>query len=128
MDTVTLGMDFEEDGMKILLMGATGRIGRQVADEARRRGHEVTGVTRGGAEGTAKADAHDSDAVAALAKGHDAVVLAVSPPRDGSHPEGPRLGAGRGALEGTRKAGVRRLVVVGGAGSLEAVPGVRHVD
>ncbi|MBD2897981.1 NAD(P)H-binding protein [Spirillospora sp. NPDC000708] len=129
MDTFTCGTDTEEDDdMKILLIGATGMIGRRVADEARRRGHEVTGVTRSGAEGTAKADAHDADAIAALAEGHDAVVLAVSPPRDGSEPEGPLLSAGRGALEGTRKAGVRRIVVVGGAGSLEAAPGLRHVD
>ncbi|MFP3968628.1 NAD(P)H-binding protein, partial [Actinomadura fulvescens] len=38
------------------------------------------------------------------------------------------LAAGRAVLDGVREAGVRRLVVVGGAGSLEVAPGVRLVD
>ncbi|QXJ25195.1 NAD(P)H-binding protein [Actinomadura graeca] len=114
--------------MRILLIGATGMIGQRVADEARRRGHEVTGVTRSGKDGTAQAEASDAAAVAALAEGHDAVVLAVAPPRDGSEAAGPLVAAGRGTLAGLRSAGVRRLVVVGGAGSLEVAPGVRLVD
>ncbi|MFI0482164.1 NAD(P)-dependent oxidoreductase [Actinomadura sp. 9N215] len=114
--------------MRILLIGATGMIGRRVADEARRRGHEVTGVTRSGDDGTAKADALDTEAVAALAEGHDAAVLAVAPPRDGSDPTGPLVAAARGVFEALRRAGVRRLAVVGGAGSLEVAPGVRVVD
>ncbi|WP_084958811.1 NAD(P)-dependent oxidoreductase [Thermoactinospora rubra] len=114
--------------MKILLIGATGMIGSRIAAEARGRGHEVTGATRSGAQGTVALQASDAEAVAEAAKGHDAVVLAVSPPRDGSDPSGPTLAAGRGVLDGARKAGVSRLVVVGGAGSLEVAPGQRLVD
>ncbi|MFG2086345.1 NAD(P)-dependent oxidoreductase [Spirillospora sp. NPDC048824] len=114
--------------MRILLIGATGMIGRRVADEARRRGHEVTGVTRSGNEGTARAEARDTEAIAALAKGHDAAVLSVPPPRDGSETTGPLLATTRGVLDGLRRADVRRLIVVGGAGSLEIAPGVRLVD
>lgn len=110
--------------MKILLIGATGMIGSRIAAEARRRGHEVTGVTRSGAEGTARAEASDAAAVA----GHDAAVLSVPPPRDGSETTGPLLAITRGVLDGLREAGVRRLIVVGGAGSLEVAPGVRLVD
>lgn len=114
--------------MRILLIGATGMIGRRIAAEARDRGHEVTGVTRTGDEGTARAEASDAAAIAGLAEGHDAVVLTVPPPRDGSETTGPLLAATRGVLDGLRRAGVRRLVVVGGAGSLEVAPGVRLVD
>ncbi|MFI0407263.1 NAD(P)-dependent oxidoreductase [Actinomadura sp. 3N508] len=114
--------------MRILLIGATGMIGRRVADEALRRGHEVTGVTRSGNGGTVRADASDASAIAGLAKGHDAAVLAIAPPRDGTDPIAPLLAAGRGVLDGLRQAGVRRLAVVGGAGSLEVAPGVRVVD
>ncbi|MFI6326331.1 NAD(P)-dependent oxidoreductase [Nonomuraea sp. NPDC050556] len=114
--------------MKILLIGANGMIGSRVAAEATSRGHEVTGVSRSGANGTHVADAHDASAIAALAAGQDAVVLAIAPPRDGSETTGPLLAAGRGVLDGLRKAGVRRLVVVGGAGSLEVAPGKRLVD
>ncbi|MCG5216231.1 NAD(P)H-binding protein [Streptosporangium soli] len=114
--------------MRVLLFGATGMIGSRVAAEARARGHEVTGVTRGGAGETVTGDASDARAVAALAAGHDAVVLAVAPPRDGSAAAAPLLAVGLGVLDGLRKAGVRRLLVVGGAGSLEVAPGERLVD
>lgn len=114
--------------MKILLIGASGMVGSRVAAEARNRGHELTGVTRSGAGDTKVADASDSSAVAELAAGHDAVVLAIAPPRDGSPQLEPLLAAGRGVLDGLRLAHVRRLIIVGGAGSLEVAPGVRLVD
>ncbi|MFC4906762.1 NAD(P)-dependent oxidoreductase [Actinomadura gamaensis] len=114
--------------MRILLIGATGMVGSRVAAEARARGHEVTGVSRSGKDGTARAQASDADAVAGLARGHDAIVLAVAPPRDGSEPVAPLLADGRGVLEAARRSGVRRLVIVGGAGSLEVAPGKRLVD
>ncbi|WP_328752852.1 NAD(P)H-binding protein [Streptomyces sp. NBC_00285] len=114
--------------MRILLIGATGMIGSRIAAEAGERGHEVTGVTRNGKDGTLAADASDADTVARLAAGHDAVVLAVSPPRGGIEATESLLEVGRGVLDGVRRAGVRRLVVVGGAGILEVSPGVRVVD
>ncbi|GGK51074.1 NAD(P)-dependent oxidoreductase [Streptomyces flaveus] len=114
--------------MRILLFGATGMIGSRIAAEAGERGHEVTRATRSGKDGTLAADASDADTVARLAAGHDAVVLAVSPPRDGIEASESLLEVGRGVLDGVRRAGVRRLVVVGGAGILEVSPGVRVVD
>jgi hypothetical protein len=114
--------------MRILLIGAGGMIGRRVAAEAGSRGHEVTGVTRSGTGGTAAADASDAETVAALAAGCDAAVLAVPPPRDDPQPSRALLAAGRGVLAGLRKAGVSRLVVAGGAGSLEVAPGMRLID
>ncbi|MFF2432333.1 NAD(P)-dependent oxidoreductase [Streptomyces mirabilis] len=114
--------------MRILLFGATGMIGSRIAAEAGERGHEVTGATRSGKDGTLAADASDADTVARLAAGHDAVVLAVSPPRGGIEATESLLQVGRGVLDGVRRAGVRRLVVVGGAGILEVSPGVRVVD
>lgn len=114
--------------MRIVVVGAGGMIGQRVAAEARGRGHGVTGVTRSGTGGTAVADAADSAAVAALSAGHDAVVLAVPPPRHDPDPSRALVAAGHGVLDGLRIAGVRRLVVVGGAGSLQVAPGVRLID
>ncbi|MEV0586943.1 NAD(P)H-binding protein [Nonomuraea sp. NPDC050310] len=114
--------------MQILVIGATGMIGSRVVAEALRRGHRVTGATRSGADGTKVVQASDPKAVAELAKGHDAVVMAVSPPRDGSEPVGPFLADGRGVLTGTHDARVGRLVIVGGAGSLEVAPGLPLMD
>ncbi|MGW7518195.1 NAD(P)-dependent oxidoreductase [Streptomyces sp. NPDC054796] len=123
--------------MKILLFGATGMVGSRIAAEALRRGHEVTAVSRSGKapasgeEGgltAVAADASDAGTVTRLAEGHDAVASALAPPRDGSAPAAPFLADNRALIEGVRNSGVRRLVVVGGAGSLEVAPGTELVD
>ncbi|MET8865070.1 NAD(P)-dependent oxidoreductase [Nonomuraea sp. NPDC004580] len=109
--------------MKILVFGATGMVGQRIAAELRDRGHEVTGVSRSG--GPVKGDVRDT---AALAPGHDAVVSAIAPPRDGTEPEPPFIEANKALIDGLRVAGVRRLIVVGGAGSLQVAPGQDLVD
>jgi putative NADH-flavin reductase len=108
--------------MKILLFGATGMIGQRIAAELTERGHEVTGVSR---SGPVKGDVHEAGT---LAKGHDAVVSAISPPRDGTEPEGPFVAAYRALIDGLREAGVRRVIVVGGAGGLRTAQGPDLVD
>jgi len=74
-------------------------------------------------------DAADPASVARLARGQDAVASATGPRRDGSEDPEENVGrAARGLAEGLRRAGVPRLVVVGGAGSLEITPGLRLMD
>lgn len=121
--------------MKILLIGATGMIGSRIAAEALGRGHEVTAATRSGRVETQNPaltalalDASVAGKVAQAAAGHDVVVSAVSPPRDGSDPAAPLLSTYRSLITGLREAGVRRLVVVGGAGSLRTASGADRVD
>ncbi|GAA2214618.1 NAD(P)H-binding protein [Nonomuraea monospora] len=109
-------------GMKILVFGATGMVGQRIAAELRDRGHEVTGLSR---TGPVKGDIHDT---ATLAEGHDVIVSAIAPPRDGSEPEPPFLAANRALIDGARASGVRRVIVVGGAGSLQVAPGQDLVD
>jgi hypothetical protein len=118
--------------VKILLVGGSGMIGQRVLAEAARRGHVVTTVTRDPAKvpaqagvTAAKGDALDPDSLAALAKGHDAVVSAFSPGLDAPSKV---VDAARAQIAGLKAAGVKRLVVVGGAGSLEVAPGVQLVD
>jgi uncharacterized protein len=121
--------------VKIVVFGASGAIGRGVTTELLERGHTVTAATRSGApvEGlvvrSVTGDASDPGSVARLVAGQDAVASATGPRRDhGEDPEDSLLGAARGLAEGLRRAGVRRLVVVGGAGSLEVAPGQRLLD
>jgi uncharacterized protein len=121
--------------MKVLVIGASGAIGRAVTAEMLERGHTVTAATRSGApvEGVVvqavTGDASDPESVARLAAGQDAVASATGPRRaNGEDPEDNVLGAARGLAEGLRRAGVRRLVVAGGAGSLEVASGQRLVD
>jgi putative NADH-flavin reductase len=111
--------------MKIAVYGATGAIGSAIVDEARRRGHEVTGISRRGsnASGDLVGDALDADFAVDIAEKHDVVVSAIGPSRVSD--DGTRFVDSIANLVATL--GNRRLVVVGGAGSLQ-VGGVRLVD
>jgi len=121
--------------MKIVVFGVTGNIGQRVAAEAIERGHQVVGVVRDASKAAGvpgvtlvRGDATDAAQVAEAVRGADAVISAVSP-RPGSTGSAPRLvDAARGLIAGLRRAGVKRLLVVGGAGSLEVAPGVALMD
>jgi uncharacterized protein len=128
------GLD-EVRGMKVLVFGGTGAIGSAITAELLVRGHTVTAASRSGAQverlvvRSVTGDAANPASVARLAAGQDAVASAVGPRRPGQDgagedPAHSLLGAARGLVEGLREAGVHRLVVVGGAGSLEVAPGV----
>jgi putative NADH-flavin reductase len=107
--------------MKIALFGARGMIGQRIAAEARSRGHLVTALGR-------EDRVTEAASVARAAAGHDAVVSAVGP---GLGPDAePDLlsRAAHALLAGLKGAAVKRLVVVGGAGSLEVAPGKQLVD
>jgi len=111
--------------MKLAIIGASGRIGSQIASEALSRGHSITAVARNPEQVAAQAgveavrgDLHDSASIIPSLKGQDAVISAV---RFRSF-EPPQL------IEAVRKASVVRLLIVGGAGSLEVRPGVALID
>ncbi|MGW5477078.1 NAD(P)-dependent oxidoreductase [Streptomyces sp. NPDC004008] len=119
--------------MRIVLFGATGMVGRRIAAELTQRGHRVMAVSRSGQSPVpgvtaAAADASDPSKVTFLVGAADAVASACAPPRDGSDPMEPFLAVNRALVRGLREAGVRRLVVVGGAGSLEVAPGEELCD
>lgn len=114
--------------MKILLIGATGMIGSRILEQLTERQHQVTATSRSAAQGTQILQANDQQAVADLAQGHDAIIMAVSPPRDGSDPEQPLLNAGLSIIQAARQENVQRLVIVGGAGSLLLPDNSRLVD
>ena len=112
--------------MKLALIGATGNVGKRILDEALRRGHTVTAIARGPAKvqslpgGTSfrTADAGHPEELAAVLKGHDVVISSV--PFRSSDPA--KL------IDAVRRSGVKRYLVVGGAGSLEMEPGKLVVD
>jgi len=109
----------------IALIGASGQAGSRLLKELSDRGHTVTAIARN-PDKIAKlenvtvkqGDVFDPSALAALLKGHDAVISAV------------RFTASDPAtlIEAVRASGVKRYLVVGGAGSLEVAPGKRLVD
>lgn len=103
----------------VFLIGSTGMIGSRIASEARSRGIEITEATRSGGDNIVALDASNPEAVSAAVQGQDAIVMAVSPPRDGTPPAPALLAVGRGVIQAARLANVPRVVVVGGAGSLK---------
>jgi uncharacterized protein len=105
--------------MKIVVFGSTGMIGSRIATELEQRGHEVIGASR--ATGT---DINDPASVAAAATGADAVVSAVA----ARGVDYTLTDVARSLVDGLRRADVKRLGIVGGAGSLEVAPGLRLMD
>lgn len=125
--------------MNIVLLAATGRAGRTILNELINRGHQVTAVARDLGKLPAQLpetvqgvrdDLSSIDRIAEIISGADAVVSAYGPSSDD-----PRyfsdvnytdqlVTVTERAIAAVRKAGVPRLIMVGGCGSLEFSPGV----
>ncbi|NMF90331.1 NAD(P)-dependent oxidoreductase [Aromatoleum petrolei] len=120
--------------MNIALIGASGYVGSALLKEALARGHRVTAivsnpaklVVQAGLE-TVKADVLDGAALASRLQGHDAVVSAFSGHAQ-ADVRGYYVQGMRAIIAAAKQARVPRLLVVGGAGSLEVAPGVQLVD
>ena len=123
--------------MKIVLFGATGNVGRRIAAEALRRGHDVVGVVRDPAAvmtpdsrvRLVQGDATNAESVAEVVRGADAVVSAISPRPNARGLPQPKLAENaRALIAGLRQAGTRRVLYVGGASTLEIAPGRQLLD
>ena len=111
--------------MKVAVIGIGGRIGTRLAAELLSRGHTITGIERTPGKATPQrgvtikqGDARQSATLAALIEGHDAVLSA-------SRFETSDATA---LIAAVKNAGVPRLLLVGGAGSLEVAAGGALAD
>jgi putative NADH-flavin reductase len=117
--------------MQIAVIGATGMIGSRIVAEAVSRGHEVTAVSRSGAPESHQnvtplaADVTDPAVAVDLAARHDVIVSAIGPSRE--HGGDPAAFTST-LVDLARNVKTTRLAVVGGAGSLQAAPGIRLID
>jgi len=121
--------------MEIALIGATGFVGSAILKEALDRGHEVTAIVRHPEKLTAhpklhaeKGDVYNENEVARLVAGHDAVISAFNPGWTNPDIYDLQVKGTKTIIVGVKKAGIKRLLFVGGAGSLEVKPGVQSVD
>ena len=121
--------------MKIALIGATGYVGSRLLSEALDRGHEVTGIVRHPDRlrvhpglTPKKGDVFDQEGLTALLADHDAVISAFSADKDSPDVYQSMVDGAGSIIAATKKAGVKRLLVVGGAGSLEVAPGQQAID
>lgn len=120
---------------RLVVFGAGGRSGRMILTEARSRGHQVTAAVRNphkhvdlkheGATLVA-ADAMNHHDVRSAAVGHDVAVNATRSAGDIEPDYLVRLH--HSLLTGLSHAGVPRLLIVGGAGTLQLASGVQFVD
>lgn len=119
----------------VVLIGATGFVGSAILNELLSRGHKVTAVVRNAAKlpkndnlTAVEEEVAHVDAIAAIAKGKDAVISAYNP--GWTNPDIKRLIEENypKIVEAVKKSGVGRLLIVGGAGTLFVKPGLRVVD
>jgi putative NADH-flavin reductase len=121
--------------MKVALIGATGFVGSRILNETLDRDHEVTAVVRRPERlpirpnlTGQKLDVLEGEALAGLLAGHDAVISAYSADPDAADKYEAMVAGAKAIIAAAKKAGVRRLLVVGGAGSLEIAPGQQIID
>ncbi len=110
----------------VAVLGISGRVGSRIAAELLRRGHTVTGIARNVADLPARpgllvrsADATAPQSLAPILRGHDALISAM---RFVGGITAPAL------ITAATHAGIKRVLVVGGAGSLLIAPGVALID
>ena len=120
--------------MLVAIIGASGFIGSAIRDEALARGHQVTAIVRN----PEKIEVQNpllkvvkgnvlTDNVDQLVQGHEAVISSYNPGRNNPNSYKDTIEAYQAIIEGVKKSGAR-LLVVGGASSLEVSPGVQLID
>jgi putative NADH-flavin reductase len=136
-----LGDDFTFDkqnnniSMKIALIGATGFVGSAILKEALDRGHDVTAIARNAEKikshnhlTIVKSDVMDPDNLSKVLKGNDVVVSAYNAGWTNPDLYNEFIKGSESIQEAVKKSGVKRLIIIGGAGSLFVAPGVQLVD
>jgi uncharacterized protein len=111
--------------MKIAIIGATGNAGTRLINELLGRGHQITGISRHPEKLAARdgltpvyGDVKDPDSMAKLLAGHDVVIHSVRY-QDTDFAS---------VMKAMKVSGAKRLLVVGGASSLEVAPGVALIS
>ncbi|CAM4305554.1 NAD(P)H-binding protein [Comamonas aquatilis] len=120
--------------MKVALIGATGFVGAAVLQELLNRGHEVVALVRHPEKFPVrehvqiiKADVLQANEVERAVAGVDAVVSAFNAGWTNPNIYADFMQGSRAIVQGVKAAGVKRYIVVGGAGSLY-VNGQQLVD
>jgi putative NADH-flavin reductase len=122
--------------MKIALIGATGFVGSAILKEALDRGHHVTAIARHPENireenvnlAAVKGDVMVEDKLSELLKGNDIVISAYNSGWSNPDIYNEYLKGAQSVQKAVKQSGVKRLIVVGGAGSLFIAPGIQLID
>lgn len=120
----------------VALIGASGFVGTAIMNELLNRGHKVTAIVRNPEKvsvkndnlNVVKADVADTEAIIAACKGKDAIISAYNPGWANPDIYEETLRNYPLILESAKRSEVKRLLCVGGAGTLFCAPGLRVVD
>lgn len=122
--------------IKVALIGASGFVGTAVLNELLQRGNKVTAIVRHPEKinirnenlAIVTANVLEEQEVTEAVKGNDAVISAYNAGWTNPDLYNEFLKGSQAIQAGVKKAGVKRLIIVGGAGSLEVAPGVQLID
>jgi len=122
--------------MNISIIGASGFVGSAILKEALNRGHKVTAIARNTSkitESAANIDVADVDVnntaeLVATLKDSDVVISAFNAGWDNPNIYDDFMAGSKAIQEAVKASGVKRLIVIGGGGSLYVAPGVQLVD
>lgn len=120
----------------VVLIGASGFVGNAILNELLTRGHKVTAIARNPQKiciknsnlSIVKADVSDTNRLIEICKGKDAVISAYNPGWTNPDIYEETLRNYPLILNAVKQSGVKRLLCVGGAGTLFCAPGLRVVD
>jgi hypothetical protein len=120
----------------VALIGASGYVGNAILNELLDRGHRVTAIVRNASKIKASSpnlevkeiDVEDTSSMIEVLKGTDAVISAYNPGWSNPNMYEDTLRVYPKILNEVKASGVKRLLIVGGAGSLFVKPGLRLVD
>lgn len=121
---------------KVVLIGASGFVGSAILHELLNRGHQVTAIARNASKvkesspllEVKEINVENAQAMIEVLKGKDAVISAYNPGWSNPKIYEDTLRIYPQILEEVKTSGVKRLLIVGGAGSLFVKPGLRLVD
>lgn len=111
---------------KLTIIGATGFVGSKLVKEAVSRGYDVTAVSRNAdkVEGDqvrkVSVDVNNTQELSEVLKGQDAVISSFNAGWTNPNLYDDFLKGSRSIQEAVKNSGVKRLIVIGGAGSLYA--------
>ena len=115
----------------VVLIGASGFVGTAILNELLNRGHKVTAIVRDPAKVTASnpnLKVVQADVLIEASKGKDAVISAYNPGWKNPNIYEETLKNYPLIVDSVKKAGVERLLIVGGAGTLFYAPGKMVMD
>lgn len=120
----------------VVLIGASGFVGTAILNELLSRGHKVTAVVRNPKKinvtnsnlEIVKTDVSDTNVMVEICKGKDAIISAYNPGWANPDIYEETLRNYPLILDAAKRSGAKRLLCVGGAGTLFCAPGLRVVD